>query len=144
MGQVTDCEKSLIRKLTCVNDYNLHLGGVDWNDGMISLYTATRKSCKWYRKVATHILEQGMNNAYLIYTFRSYKSPEDRDWPIFCSPFDAESTGFGPKRLGCSVRSLFPIEHGVHQSPGHRACRLQLTACLGEFLSLELNLMDVR
>ena len=28
----------------------------------------------------------------------------------------------------------------VHQSPGHRACRLQLTACLIEFLSLELNL----
>ena len=28
----------------------------------------------------------------------------------------------------------------VHQSPGHRACRLQLSACLGEFLSLELNL----
>ena len=44
--------------------------------------------------------------------FRSYKSTDDRDWPICCSLLDAESTGFGPKRLRCSVPPLFPIEHG--------------------------------
>ena len=44
--------------------------------------------------------------------FRSYKSTDDRDWPIWCSLLDAESTGFGPKRLRCSVPPLFPIEHG--------------------------------
>ena len=37
---------------------------------------------------------------------------DDRDWPICCSLLDAESTGFGPKRLRCSVPPLFPIEHG--------------------------------
>ena len=36
--------------------------------------------------------------------FRSYKSTDDRDWPICCSLLDAESTGFGPKRLRYSVR----------------------------------------
>ena len=35
--------------------------------------------------------------------FRSYKRTDDRDWPICCSLLDAESTGFGPKRLRCSV-----------------------------------------
>ena len=35
---------------------------------------------------------------------RSNKSTDDRDWPICCSLLDAESTGFGPKRLLCSVR----------------------------------------
>ena len=44
--------------------------------------------------------------------FRSYKSTDDRDWPICCTLLDAESTGFGPKRLRCSVPPLFPIEHG--------------------------------
>ena len=44
--------------------------------------------------------------------FRSYKSTDDRDWPICCSLLDAESTGFGSKRLRCSVPPLFPIEHG--------------------------------
>ena len=44
--------------------------------------------------------------------FRSYKSTDHRDWPICCSLLDAESTGFGPKRLRCSVPPLFPIEHG--------------------------------
>ena len=32
--------------------------------------------------------------------------------PYCCSLLDPESTGFGPKRLRCSVRPLFPIEHG--------------------------------
>ena len=37
---------------------------------------------------------------------RSYKSTDDRDWPICCSLLDAESTGFGPKRLRRSVPPL--------------------------------------
>ena len=38
--------------------------------------------------------------------FRSYKSTDDRDWPMCCSLLDAESTGFGPKRLRCSVLTV--------------------------------------
>ena len=37
---------------------------------------------------------------------------DDRDWSICCSLLDAKSTGFGPKRLRCSVRPLFPIKDG--------------------------------
>ena len=40
------------------------------------------------------------------------KSTDDRDWPICFSLLAAESTGFGPKRMQCSVRPLFPIAHG--------------------------------
>ena len=83
--------------------------------------------------------------------FRSYKSMDDRDWPICCSLLDAESIGFGPKRLRCSVPPLSAnmVEQAVtcscvRQSPGHRACRVQLTSLfdlyLGAVLSLELNL----
>ena len=49
--------------------------------------------------------------------FHSYKRTDDRDWSICCSLLDAQSTGFGPKRLGCSIRPLFPIEHG--RASGH-------------------------
>ena len=44
--------------------------------------------------------------------FRSYKSTDDRDWSICCSLLAAELTGFGRKRLRCSIRPLYPIEHG--------------------------------
>ena len=57
--------------------------------------------------------------------FRSYKSTDDRDWPICCSLLDAESTGFGPKRLRCSVSPLFPIEHGW--TSGHVLLRTPVT-----------------
>ena len=57
--------------------------------------------------------------------FHSYKSTDDRDWPICCSPLDAESTSFGPKRLRCSVPPLFPIEHGW--TSGHVLLRTPVT-----------------
>ena len=57
--------------------------------------------------------------------FRSYKSTDDRDWPICCTLLDAESTGFGPKRLRCSVLPLFPIEHGW--TSGHVLLSAQIT-----------------
>ena len=57
--------------------------------------------------------------------FRSYKSTDDRDWSICCSLLDAESTGFGPKRLRCSVPPLFPIEHGW--TSGHVLLAAQIT-----------------
>eukprot|EP00117_Sycon_ciliatum_P008333 scpid90064/ scgid11080/ len=40
-----------IKKLTGVHDYNLNMGGVDRNGGMISFYTATRKTQKRYKKL---------------------------------------------------------------------------------------------
>ena len=57
--------------------------------------------------------------------FRPYKSTDDRDWPICCTLLDAESTGFGPKRLRCSVPPLFPIEHGW--TSGHVLLGAQIT-----------------
>ena len=90
--------------------------------------------------------------------FRSYKSMADRDWPICCSLLDAESTGFGPKRLRCSVPPLFPIEHcwtsghvllrtPVTWSPCLQGTGYNLLACLTFFgctpvtrVELELNL----
>ena len=59
--------------------------------------------------------------------FRSYKSTDDRDWPICCSLLDAESTGFGPmhRSSAFSVPPLFPIEHGW--TSGHVLLGAQIT-----------------
>ena len=62
--------------------------------------------------------------------FRSYKSTDDRDWPIYCSLLDTESTGFGPKRLRCSVRPLFPIEHGWVSGHVHMRTPVAWSSCL--------------
>ena len=84
--------------------------------------------------------------------FRSYKSTDDRDWPICCSLLDAESTGFGSKRLRCSIQALFQsnmVEQAVtcsciHQSPGHRGLQGTTYSLLGYIpvtrAELELNL----
>ena len=43
------------------------MGGVDRNDEILSFYTAARKTQKWYKKLATHLLEEAMLNAYILH-----------------------------------------------------------------------------
>lgn len=43
------------------------MGGVDRSDTMLSFYTAARKSAKWYKQMATHVIEEGVLNAYILY-----------------------------------------------------------------------------
>ena len=88
--------------------------------------------------------------------FRSYKSMDDRDWPICCSLLDAESTGFGPKRLRCSVPGFIPNRTWLNKrsrAPAYTShlvtvpAGYNLLACLTFFgcspvtrVELELNL----
>ena len=46
------------------------MGGVDRNDELLSFYTALRKSTKWYKKIATHFIEEALLNAYILYKKR--------------------------------------------------------------------------
>ncbi|XP_065192166.1 piggyBac transposable element-derived protein 4-like [Sycon ciliatum] len=62
-----DREGKAVKKLQVVHDYNRYMGGVDRNDAMLSNYTAARKSTKWYKKLGTHILEEGLLNAFILY-----------------------------------------------------------------------------
>lgn len=62
-----DRENRPVKKLRIVHDYNKFMGGVDRNDEMIAFYSAARKTTKWYKKLATHIIEEGMLNAYTLY-----------------------------------------------------------------------------
>ncbi|XP_065182258.1 piggyBac transposable element-derived protein 4-like [Sycon ciliatum] len=62
-----DRQRRPVRKLRLVQDYNKKMGGVDKNDEMLSFYTAARKSRKWYKKLAVHLIEQALLNAYILH-----------------------------------------------------------------------------
>lgn len=57
----------LKRRLKVNHDYNRFMGGIDKNDSMTQSYTALRKSYKWYKKLAFHLIEEAVHNAYIIY-----------------------------------------------------------------------------
>lgn len=58
--------ETYIEKPVSVNDYNQHMGGVDKVDQLIQPYDATRRSMKWYRKLAVHLIQVAMLNACIL------------------------------------------------------------------------------
>ena len=48
-----------------IDSYNKHMGGVDRLDQLIEPYdcTTTRKTVKWYRKLAMHLIQLTVLNA---------------------------------------------------------------------------------
>ena len=51
------------------------MGGVDRNDKMIGTYSCMRKSMKWTKKVAFHLIEEGLLNAHILYAKEGGKMP---------------------------------------------------------------------
>ena len=56
-----------VQKPSCVYDYNLFMGGVDFNDQMIEPYLPSRKSRHWYKKVSIYFFSLAFYNSYVIY-----------------------------------------------------------------------------
>lgn len=50
-----------------IKAYNSSMGGVDGADMQISFYSNTRKSLKVWKKMAFHILQRMLINAYVLY-----------------------------------------------------------------------------
>ena len=59
--------RTVAQKPVCVIDYNSYMGGVDKVDQFRQPYNATRKTLKWYRKVALHLMQIAMLNAWILY-----------------------------------------------------------------------------
>ena|SRR6218665_837547 len=53
-----------IAKPNSVLDY---MGAVDKMDQLLQPYSATRKTMKWYRKLAIHLIQVSMLNAFVLY-----------------------------------------------------------------------------
>ena len=56
-----------IKRLKVNHDYNTYMGGVDKNDMMVGVYSALRKTYKWYMKLAFHLIEEAVQNGYILY-----------------------------------------------------------------------------
>ena len=60
-------QRPRISKPVAICDYNKHMGGVDRSDQCIQPYQIARKSMKWYRKLAMHLIQLGILNAFILY-----------------------------------------------------------------------------
>jgi hypothetical protein len=60
-------------KPNIVVDYNNHMSGIDHSDQMLSYYSCLRKTTRWYKKIACHILEQMLFNAYKLHSKTSMR-----------------------------------------------------------------------
>ena len=54
-------------KPATVLEYNQRMGGVDHIDKALAPYSILRKSLKWYKKLAFHMLEIASYNSYIVY-----------------------------------------------------------------------------
>ena len=55
-------------KPQCILDYNKNMGSVDRLDAVLHPYSAARKSMKWYKKLAFHLLQVALLNAHILYS----------------------------------------------------------------------------
>ncbi|XP_069814605.1 piggyBac transposable element-derived protein 4-like [Dendropsophus ebraccatus] len=55
-----------MNKPVCILDYNRFMGGVDLSDQVIKPYSAMRKSKTWYKKLAVHLTQIALYNAFVL------------------------------------------------------------------------------
>ena len=58
---------SMIPCPSVVKEYNLHMGGVDLMDSLISLYRIHTRSKKYYHKLVFHFADVALVNSWLLY-----------------------------------------------------------------------------
>ena len=58
----------VIEKPLSVHDYNLHMGGVDFNDQMLAPYLVSRRTRRWYKKVSVYLIQLAVYNSYVLYS----------------------------------------------------------------------------
>ena len=74
--------QNIVNKPTCIVRYNQNMGAVDKVDQMMQPYTFVRKSLKWYRKLAMHLLQVASLNAFIIYSMDNPALPNKQYFEI--------------------------------------------------------------
>ena len=59
-------DPDLDMKPVCIIEYNQNMGGVDKQDQFLQPYSAARKSMKWYKKLAVHLIQVALLNAFIL------------------------------------------------------------------------------
>ena len=64
-----------VQKPLCIVDYNRNMGAVDKQDQILQPYSIARKTMKWYKKLAFHLLHVALLNGHILYQKNGGKSP---------------------------------------------------------------------
>ncbi|XP_071053641.1 piggyBac transposable element-derived protein 4-like [Onthophagus taurus] len=67
MVEVSNRNGKLSTKPNMIRDYNKGMSGIDRSDQMLAYYTCLRKTIRWPKKVALHIIEIYIHNAHKIF-----------------------------------------------------------------------------
>ena len=67
MVEVRNRNGKVMMKPNIVRDYNAGMSEVDRSNQTLSYYSALRKTIRWPKKLALHIFEMMIRNAYLLY-----------------------------------------------------------------------------
>ena len=62
-----DRDGNIIRKPTCIIDYNYNMGGVDMVDQQLDAIDVLRKSYKWYKKLFLRLMMQCILASHKLY-----------------------------------------------------------------------------
>lgn len=57
-----------VSKPHAIDQYNKYMGGVDKLDQLVSYYSFSRRSVKWWKKVFFHLVDAAIVNAYILHT----------------------------------------------------------------------------
>jgi len=60
--------QEVVQKPKCIVEYNRHMGGVDLSDQMVSYYSFSHRTVKWWRRVFFHLIDTAIVNAYILYS----------------------------------------------------------------------------
>ena len=56
-----------VERPASVELYNNYMDGIDRSDMIMALYCTKYRSCKWYQRIALHLISQCAVNAWIIY-----------------------------------------------------------------------------
>jgi hypothetical protein len=77
METITNKRGQPVYKPNTVLDYNRSMSGIDRSDQMMSYQTSLRKTIRWYKKCAVHMLQVFLINAHYLYTEQAKDRPTE-------------------------------------------------------------------
>ena len=71
-----------VQKPVAIDDYNLHMGGVDKSDQLVLYYGYSHRSRKWWKRIFFHLLDLSIVNASILYNTVAEKSLNQLDFRL--------------------------------------------------------------
>ncbi|KAM4030257.1 piggyBac transposable element-derived protein 4-like [Anomaloglossus baeobatrachus] len=116
-----------VYKLDCALEYHKHMGGVNLSDQVLQPYGAMRKAKVWYKKLAVHIVQMAMYNAYVLSRCAGQTNNSSflqfQEAVIKALMFGDEE-GAGPSTSRTQVSRMVPGQHFACEARLRKRCRV--------------------